>query len=108
MSSTAERYIELGDYKTGKDLLQKSLSEAVKSQVPGFKATPLAQLAQIELFQGNSKQAALLAEQALDSTNRKGVIHDIHAYHILAQSYGELGDEAKAFEGDCKIFCVRG
>jgi CHAT domain-containing protein len=98
LNSTANKYMNLGDYQTAKDLLRKSLAESTKSQVPLYQVPPLTLLAQIELFQGNPKQAALLAEQALNASQRNSLVYDIRTYHILAQSYGELGEEAKAFE----------
>jgi CHAT domain-containing protein len=96
--SPAYRYLTLGDYKSSKLLLQESLAEAQKTQVPQFTSGPLGQLALIELYQGNPKDAVLLAEKILVATSKGGLVHDITAYHILALGYGELGDKSKAIE----------
>ncbi len=92
----ASTYTTLGDYKTSRELLQQSLTEAEKSQAPSYIAGTLGQLAQLALFQGNPKEAVALAEKALDATQRRGSIDDVSPLWIYALGYGEIGNEAMA------------
>lgn len=91
-------YIEQGKYAQAAETLQQAFELAIKDATALNPGSPLAQLGEVALFQGNLEEAKAMLEKALDHLSREDDIFLAIAKTDLAEIELARGNDASAFQ----------
>ena len=89
--------LELGDYRTAKDIFQRFLTTAHNAQISLLEGGSNNALAVVAFLEQNPQESANRAERGLEVLKRNQILSvQVLSNQVLSLAYGELGDNQKA------------